>query len=703
MVETESRSLSNPQMATINVANKIRNTSLSKYQGLMPLYELISNSIHAIEERKQAGLMTEGEKGRIIIRLIRNGDPKLHETLQSNDKYPIASIVVEDNGIGMDDDNLKSFTEADSDHKLSIGGKGLGRFVCLKAFKWLSVESSFKDKDGSFKKRFINLKNTRVGFEDFNEKPLEREVFKTVCTLHDFIDKYQKFSPKSLSEIAIRIITHFQLYYMRGEAPTIVVYNQNGESIELSSKYNTLFNAKITDKVFKIGENTFTVYLSKANSANSHRLHFCAQNRSVIDDWLGRYIIELGKTPIRDNDEIFYYTAFVVSTILDECVSNERTGFVFPDVDDEEDGSTEDISLSIIRKKAVATIESLISDYIEQVRNAKIECYRDVVNAEFPQYRAVLSHKEERVKLLPSDLNKQELDYELYKIEAEWKAEIKRMGAEILEQKKDVTTTEEYKQLYEDYLTEMNEIGQSELARYVVHRKSIIDLLDILTEREGLEDKYANEDLVHCVFFPIKSTSDVISYEKQNLWLLDERLSYHSYLASDKMFLSMDGIEVTENDKDRPDLLILNNAFAFSEDNDAPYQSISIVEFKKPERDNYVDNDEKKNPLDQVEQYVEDLLDCKVKNRKGRTINITERTPFYIYIVCDLTPSLIKILERRDFMKTPDGLGYYNFRNKRYNGFVLVLSYEKVKADARKRNQILFDKLGLPDNEGGLN
>lgn len=51
---------------------------------------------------------------------------------------------------------------------------------------------------------------------------------------------------------------------------------------------------------------------------------------------------------------------------------------------------------------------------------------------------------------------------------------------------------------------------------------------------------------------------------------------------------------------------------------------------------------------------------------------------------------------RRDFMKTPDGLGYYNFRNKRYNGFVVVLSYDKVKTDARKRNQILFDKLGLP-------
>ena len=340
----------------------------------------------------------------------------------------------------------------------------------------------------------------------------------------------------------------------------------------------------------------------------------------------------------------------------------------------------------------------MIADYIEQARTAKMEGYRQVVNSELPQYRAVLHHRADEVKRLAAGLNQQALDYELYKIEADWKAEVKKIGSEILEKKKDVTTMDEYKQLYEEYLTDMNEIGQAELARYVVHRKSIIDLLDVLTSKDGLEDKYSNEDLVHCVFFPIRTTSDVVPSDKQNLWLLDERLSYHSYLASDKMFSAMDCVEVTDNENSRPDLLILNNAFAFSEDNDAPYQSISIVEFKKPERDNYVDNDEKKNPLDQVEQYVEDMIGGKVKNRKGRTINITNQTPFYIYIVCDLTESLCKILERREFMKTPDGLGYYNFKNKRYNGFVVVLSYDKVKADARKRNQILFDKLGLPSD-----
>lgn len=684
------------QVATINVANKIRNTSLSKYQGLMPLYELISNSIHSIDERKKMGLMGENEKGRITVRLIRNGYPRIQETIPDNDEFPIKSIEVEDNGIGMNDVNYKSFIEADTDHKLDIGGKGLGRFVCLKAFKWLSVQSTYKSDDG-FRKREVNLKNTKVGFEIVGDKPANVEYYRTVCTLHDYIEKYQKFAPKPLAEIANSIITHFQLYFIRGEAPQIVVINQNGISIDLTHQYNTYFNENVTDKEFKIGEDSFTVYLSKTNSANSHRLHYCAHNRSVKYDWLGGLIIELGKTAIREGDKSYYYAAFVVSDALDEGVSNERTGFTFPDVDEDDADEAEEITLPKIRKRAVAAIESMISVYIEQARSLKIESYRQVVNTEMPQYRAVLNHKADKVKRLAANLSKQDLDYELYKIESDWKADIKKKGDEIIEKKKDVTTMDEYKELYEEYLSDMNEVGQSELARYIVHRKSILDLLDILTRKKGLEDKYANEDLLHCVFFPIRKTSDVVPYDKQNLWLLDERLSYHSYLASDKMFSSMEGVEVAENEDSRPDLFILNNAFSFSEEKDAPYQSISIVEFKKPERDDYQDNDDKKNPLDQVEQYVEDLLGGKIKNRKGRTINITKETPFYIYIVCDLTPSLKKILERRDFMRTPDGLGYYHFRDKRYNGFIGVYSYEKVKADARKRNQILFDRLGLPD------
>ena len=40
------------------------------------------------------------------------------------------------------------------------------------------------------------------------------------------------------------------------------------------------------------------------------------------------------------------------------------------------------------------------------------------------------------------------------------------------------------------------------------------------------------------------------------------------------------------------------------------------------------------------------------------------------------------------------GLGYYNY-NKKYNAYFEILSYDKILNDAKKRNRVLFDKLGL--------
>ncbi len=688
-------------IAKSNIANKIRNTSLSRKQGLMPLFELISNSIHSIFERRKAHLLDNDESGKILITLIRNGQPETLASIPDNDDYPIKDIIVEDNGIGLNEDNLISFTEADSDHKLEIGGKGVGRFVCLKAFKWLEIVSTFSE-NGIFKQRGLSLKNTKQGFENYQETDAAIHRYQTICTLHDFALEFQRNTTKKIIEIADAIITHFQLYFITNQMPHIVIRNQNNDQIDLNNRYAGSFRNKVQDDEFVIGDDVFKVYLSESNSSKSHRLHFCAHNRSVIEEWLGKKIIELGKKPISDNGtEPFYYAAFIVSDLLDNSVNNERTNFDFPineaeDEDSDEIFDSTEISLSKIRCHAIKTIENLISDYINEVRTLKVETYRTVIEAELPQYRAVLNRKTENIKKLQAGLSKQSLDIELYKIESEWKTEVKKQGIELIEKKKDITNLDEYHKLYEGYLTELNDIGQSELARYIIHRKSVIDLLDFLISKEGDDDKYANEDLVHSLFFPIRTTSDVIPYNKQNLWMIDEKLSYHTYLASDKTFNAMENIEVSENPDDRPDMLIFSNAFAFATEKEAPYNAITIIEFKKPERNNYIDNDEAKNPIDQVERYVEDLLGGKITNRKGRTIIITKDTPFYIYIISDLTPTLVKILERRDFYKTPDGQGYYTFKSRRYNGYIEVMSFEKVKNDARKRNQILFDKLGLP-------
>lgn len=177
------------------------------------------------------------------------------------------------------------------------------------------------------------------------------------------------------------------------------------------------------------------------------------------------------------------------------------------------------------------------------------------------------------------------------------------------------------------------------------------------------------------------------------MWLLDERLTYHTFLASDKRFSQIKELE--SNNNDRTDLLIYNDALAFAEDKLAPHQSFTIVEFKKPQREGYKDFDPKKNPIDQVEKYIKELLAGKVTSRTGRKISVDPKMPFYVYIICDLHPSLVDILRSREFDKTSDGQGYFRLYNKYFNAYIEVLPFEKVLSNAKKRNRILFEKLGI--------
>ncbi len=72
-----------------------------------------------------------------------------------------------------------------------------------------------------------------------------------------------------------------------------------------------------------------------------------------------------------------------------------------------------------------------------------------------------------------------------------------------------------------------------------------------------------------------------------------------------------------------------------------------------------------------------------------------EKTPFYVYVICDFNPGLTKILEDRNYKRTPDNLGYFA-PHENYNAYIEVISYQKLLKDAKNRNRILFEKLGLP-------
>lgn len=91
---------------------------------MQPLFEAISNAIHSVQNKFGESVTTEG---RVFV------------TVNTNRKKEGVWATVEDNGLGLDDRNWDAFTTTDTDNKLGIGGKGVGRLLWLDCFQKIDV------------------------------------------------------------------------------------------------------------------------------------------------------------------------------------------------------------------------------------------------------------------------------------------------------------------------------------------------------------------------------------------------------------------------------------------------------------------------------------------------------------------------------------------------------------------------------------
>lgn len=177
-----------------------------------------------------------------------------------------------------------------------------------------------------------------------------------------------------------------------------------------------------------------------------------------------------------------------------------------------------------------------------------------------------------------------------------------------------------------------------------------------------------------------------IEYEEHNLWLLDERFNFTQYIASDKV--------ISSSDHKEPDLAIFYESGLFYRNGDNTITSpIAIVEFKRPKRTNYSDEE---NPINQALRYAGKILAGKYEMPEGLEEIIVDKnvTPVYIYIVCDIVPKIEEFADLSGLSISPDKQGYFGY-NPKYNAYIEIKSFKKVIDDAKMRNQIFFKKLGL--------
>ena len=240
--------------------------------------------------------------------------------------------------------------------------------------------------------------------------------------------------------------------------------------------------------------------------------------------------------------------------------------------------------------------------------------------------------------------------------------------------------------------TEVNEIMKSvtetaknDLAHYVCQRKRIIELFDDLRKRLDTGKSHKESEL-HNLIFPMISDDRQIEYENHNLWILDERFNFTQYIASDKI--------ISKTEHKEPDIAIFYESRLFYRNGENEMTSpIAIVEFKRPKRMNYPDDE---NPINQALRYAKKILEGKYEMPDGIEEVIVNRqvTPVYIYIVCDIVPKIKEFAEFAKLSITPDKQGYIGY-NDSYNAYIEIKSFKKLIDDAKMRNQIFFKKLGL--------
>jgi hypothetical protein len=667
-------------LSNINIKRAVENIR-SGTTVYTPVIELIVNAIQAIRAVKPTG-------GLIEVSILRHDQADMIDKIAAVDGF-----IVQDDGIGFNEEHRNSFDTLYTALKAGDGGKGFGRFTCLKYFHRFTVESVFEDGSTRKKRSFAMGHGNEIIIDetvtDAGVAPTGSAI--TISGMRDV-----KFPDKGLDVIARVLVEKLLPYFIdpNSECPQIVMRDeQGGGGIVILNDYLGQTDRQIVELSVPSHElrlksheedETFTVRVFKfyAPRANKSKISLVAHRREVTDVTMQTYIPEFADEfydAMGDGenakDRNYIIKAYVFGDYLDRNVSLERGAFSFAKDNDLVFG----ISQSQIEALAATIAQEAVGREISVRRERKQARIREYINDEAPWHRGL--SRETDFSSLSMKPTPQEIELHLqaakFQMETRARAEVKQ----ILQSK----DTENLKDRVTEVIGKISQTSKNDLIHYVSLRKCVLELFE---KSLRLDDngKYRSEGDVHDIVMPRKKDTDQIDFDQHNLWILDERLNFTEYVASDK--------PMDEKNGDRTDLSIFGKRVAFRGDNEAS-NPITIFEFKKPQRHDFANPSSDDDPIAQIVRYVNDIRDGKYKTPYGRDILVSQNTPFYGYVVCDFSQKVKNWLEReKDFTVMPDGLGYFRWYGN-IKLYIEVLSWTKVQRDAEMRNKVFFHKLGI--------
>jgi len=668
-------------MSNVNIKRLVENIR-SNTTVYTPVIELIVNGIQAIDE-------TSRKDGKINVRVQRGRQGELDGSLPE-----IVGFEVEDNGIGFTEKHSKSFDTLYTDQKIAEGGKGFGRFVGLKYFEDLHVSSVYSD-GKSLKSRSFSMGKEHEIIVHQQVTPSNGTSTGSTVTLDTLKEGNHKFD-KTLPTVARYLVERLLPYFITQgyTCPEIVLAEQDGSgSIRLndyvSSKlYDGIQEISIEHKTFcieafkEVEEFYVRVFKLYAPRNQRSRISLVAHKREVPGSPLQEYIpefaddfFEADQTGESGRERNYIIKAYVFGAYLDRNVSLERGGFEFSkDVD-----LIYGISQTQIEQNAARIAREAVGTEITSRQQRKLERVRTYVDKQAPWHKTILENID--LSSMPYNPTADEIEALLNREKFAQEVSIRRDVAVLLAE----TNIDRFKGSVAKIVRKVSGRSKNELIHYIALRRTVLDIFEKSLESDE-SGVYSREKVIHDIIFPQKGNSDDTPYHEHNLWMIDERLTFTAFVSSDQ--------PIDSSNKDRPDILVYDHRVLFRGDNE-PSNPVTIFEFKRPGRDDFANPSSDDDPVKQIVRYVNLLIDGNEKTLNGRRISVANNTPFYGYIVCDLTPKVERWIEReKDFQAMPDRQGWYKWHSVN-NLYIEVLSWDKVLKDAKMRNQIFFQKLGI--------
>lgn len=626
---------------------------------LLPVLEAVSNALHGIEARFGDKARIEG---RIEILISNVNDPKR------------IMISITDNGVGLDGQNYKSFKTPFSGHKLKQNGRGFGRFIAFKVFSRILYSSRFEDTLEQSRRTFrfdVTKENELIfhdGEPDFKHLGMRVDYDEPLPEWHVLISS---LDPK---DIADHIGSHFLPHFLYRWLPEISIQFDEAEAESITSHFKNVFvqadsgsfNCQIDGRE-EVVEYSLTK-VPRTRSFKNHCLLFAAGDRIVGHP---RDLTNLlGQSSFSDeNDQAYIVIAVVRSAAFESRLNDARTGI--------------NISPGTIEE-----IVGAVGDIIQKTENDQIVKIKKAQTKELEG--ALLENPILRIGLRGRSVN----EY----VEGKpnnWKAQdfVSNLAIERYRASRDLTkaitsasnSADDYMEKIKEIVEKIDANNKEALAEYIVHRKKVIELIEA-ARKYGSNGTHASEDTIHDLVFHRFSDNVETDYFEHNLWLIDDALAFLPYISSDR---AMHGKGRKKGDK-IPDLIFFDDSLVLG-DNDGT--TITIVEFKKPSRDDYRFGDIAHDPVMQIIKTLEDAT-------AAGGISKTDGTHFafrgvvrrFGYIIADIKPSLQKVLTLHDFKNDWNPDIYVRYRDNEAI-FIQALGYDTLIQHAKKRNQAFFSVL----------